>query len=103
MIKTRTNQTITATKIGTKRVSAAWPTSDPPAWLLFSHLPVPRFAGLDGYKAEHPVVATLVAAIDGKVTLGELARLVVEKHGARPDAALAGTRALLSLVWQACR
>jgi len=79
------------------------PTSDPPAWLLFSHLPVPRFAGLDGYKAEHPVVATLVAAIDGKVTLGELARLVVEKHGARPDAALAGTRALLSLVWQACR
>ena len=76
---------------------------EPPAWLLFSHLPVPRFAGLDGYRADHPVVATIVAAIDGRLTLRDLARIVVEKHGARPDAAVAGTRALLSLVYQACR
>jgi uncharacterized protein YbaR (Trm112 family)/SAM-dependent methyltransferase len=79
------------------------PASDPPAWLLFSHLPIPRFAGLDAYQADHAVVATIVAAIDGQRTLRDLARLVVDQHGARPDAAVAGTRALLSLVLQACK
>jgi hypothetical protein len=79
------------------------PPGDPPPWLLFSHLPVPRFRGLGGYQPEHPVVATIVAAIDGHKTLGELAQVVVEKHGARKDAAVAGTRALLSLVYQNTR
>ena len=86
-----------------RKAAASEETSDPPAWLLFSHLPVPRFPGLDAYRADHPVVATIVAAIDGKATLKALARIVVDKHGARPDAAVAGTRALLSLVYQACR
>jgi hypothetical protein len=49
------------------------------------------------------VVASIVAAIDGQATLRDLAQVVVEKHGARPEAAQAGTRALLSLVYQACR
>jgi uncharacterized protein YbaR (Trm112 family) len=79
------------------------PAGDPPSWLLFSHLPVPRFSGLDAYRPDHPVVATIVAAIDGKLTVRDLARVVVEKHGARADAAVAGTRALLSLVYQACK
>jgi len=79
------------------------PASDPPAWLLFSHLPVPRFAGLDAYRPDHPVVATIVAAIDGQRTLRDLAQVVIDQHGARPDAAVAGTRALLSLVLQACK
>jgi uncharacterized protein YbaR (Trm112 family) len=81
----------------------AQPEVDPPVWLLFSHLPVPRFGGLDTYRPDNAVVATIVAAIDGQRTLRDLAKLVVEKHGARPDAAVAGTRALLSLVYQACR
>jgi uncharacterized protein YbaR (Trm112 family) len=86
-----------------RKLATAPAAGEPPSWLLFSHLPVPRFRGLEAYKVEHPVVATVVAGIDGKATLGDLARIVIEKHGARPDAALSGTRALLSLVYQACR
>jgi uncharacterized protein YbaR (Trm112 family) len=76
---------------------------DPPPWLLFSHLPVPRFAGLEKYKADHPVMSTVAGAIDGKATIADLARRVIAEHGARPDAATAGTRALLSLIYQASR
>jgi hypothetical protein len=76
---------------------------DPPPWILFSHVPIPRFAGLDAYRAEHPVVATVVACIDGKATLADVAARIVKEHGARPDAAVAGSRALLSLVYQATR
>jgi hypothetical protein len=76
---------------------------DPPPWLLFAHLPIPRFAGLDRYRADHPVMAWVVKAIDGQATLGDLAARMIEEHGARPDAVLAGTRALLGMLYQACQ
>ena len=63
----------------------------------------PRFSGLERYQADHPVMATVVGAIDGTATVADLAARVIAEHGARPDAAVAGTRALLSLVYQACR
>jgi uncharacterized protein YbaR (Trm112 family)/SAM-dependent methyltransferase len=77
--------------------------SDPPAWLLFSHLPIPRFPGLGRYQPEHPVLAYVARAIDGKATLRDLADAMIKEHGARPDAALPGTRGLLAIVYQACR
>jgi len=76
---------------------------DPPSWLLFSHLPIPRFAGLERFSPEHPVLAFVARAIDGTATLGDIAARMIEEHGARPEMALAGTRALVHMVHQACR
>jgi len=81
----------------------ALPDGDPPCWLLFSHLAIPRFAGLDAFRPEHPVLAFVARAIDGNATLGDIAQRMVKEHGARADAAVAGTRAMLSLLYQSCR
>jgi hypothetical protein len=75
---------------------------DVPGWLLFAHLPIPRFPGLDSYQPEHGVLAYVARKIDGHATLGDIASCMIREHGARRDAALPGTRALLSIVYQAC-
>jgi SAM-dependent methyltransferase len=72
-----------------------------PAWLLLSHLPIPRFPGLDAFVPEHPLLAYLKQRIDGRATLADLAAMIIKDHGARPDAALEGTRAMLGLIVQA--
>ncbi len=82
---------------------AAAAAADPPPWLLLGHLPISRFPGLDAYKPEHPMLGYLAGLIDGKRTLEDLARRMIEDHGARPDAVLAGTRAALGLLWQSAR
>jgi uncharacterized protein YbaR (Trm112 family) len=79
------------------------PATDPPAWLLLSHLPIPRFPGLDEFDHEHPLLRYLKARIDGKATLADLAGKMITEHGARPDAALDGTRAMLNLMLDATR
>jgi uncharacterized protein YbaR (Trm112 family) len=76
---------------------------EPPSWLLFPHVPIPRFPGLDRFIPEHPVLAFIAGAIDGTATLGDIAGRMIKEHGARPDAALAGTRALLTMVYQQAR
>jgi uncharacterized protein YbaR (Trm112 family) len=91
------------TFVARKATPAASGSADPPPWLLFPHLPIPRFAGLDGFRPEHPVLAFVARAIDGNATLGNIAARMVAEHGARPDAALAGTRALLTIVYRSCR
>jgi hypothetical protein len=73
------------------------PPGGPPAWLMLPHLPIPRFAGLDGYRPEHPMLKYVVGLIDGKRTLADVAKKMIDEHGARPEAALAGTRAMLSI------
>jgi hypothetical protein len=73
----------------------------PPSWLLFSHLPIPRFPGLDTFQPPHAAMAYIAKQIDGKTTLGDIAARMIAEHGARPDAAVGGTRALLALVYQA--
>jgi hypothetical protein len=70
-----------------------------PPWLLFSHVPIPRFAGLESASAE-PLVAYLAGVIDGARTLRDVADRMIADHGARPDAALDGTRALLTAIYQ---
>jgi SAM-dependent methyltransferase len=86
-----------------KKTDAAVVDSDVPRWLVLSHIAIPRFSGLDGYRPEHGVLAYIARQIDGKTTLADIASRMVKEHGARPDAALDGTRALLSIVYQACR
>jgi uncharacterized protein YbaR (Trm112 family) len=87
------------------RKQPALPSSDgdPPPWLMLPHLPIPRFPGLDGFRADHPVLKFVAEAIDGRATLGDIARRMVKEHGARPDAALGGTRAILTLVYRGAR
>jgi hypothetical protein len=85
------------------RKQAAPAAGDPPPWLLFPHLPVPRFPGLDGFRPDHPVLAFVARAIDGTATLGSIAARMVGEHGARPEVAIAGTRALLTIVYRSCR
>jgi uncharacterized protein YbaR (Trm112 family) len=77
--------------------------ADPPPWMVMPHLPVPRFRGLDGFKVDHPILAYLIGKIDGKRSTADLAAGMIEDHGARPDAALTGTRAMLALLWNAVR
>jgi hypothetical protein len=79
------------------------PEGSPPAWLMLPHLPVPRFPGLDGYKPDHPMLVYLVGLIDGQRTLQDLARKMIDEHGARPDAALTGVRAMFGVIFDAMK
>jgi uncharacterized protein YbaR (Trm112 family) len=103
--RTRTSEVVTfsARKRQPQTASAPPPASGAPAWLLLSHLPIPRWEALAGYKPDHPLLAYLVGLIDGQRTLADLSRRMIEDHGARPDAALTGTRAMLSLVLSGTR
>jgi hypothetical protein len=74
----------------------------PPAWLMLPHLPIPRFPGLDAFRPEHPVLAFVARAVDGRATLGDITARMVKEHGARAEVALAGTRALLTIVYRSC-
>jgi hypothetical protein len=73
-----------------------------PSWLLFSHVPIPRFTGLDGSPNE-PILAYVASLIDGTATLRDIANRMIADHGARPEAALDGTRALVSVLYQTYR
>lgn len=76
---------------------------EPPAWLLFSHLPIPRFPGLDSFEPGHPLLGYIAGLIDGRATLGDLAVRMRKDHGARADAALNGTRGMVNLVYSECK
>jgi len=52
----------------------------PAPWLLFGHLPVPTFDGQGFFRSESPTVNRLVAAIDGRRTLHDLARLLTSER-----------------------
>jgi uncharacterized protein YbaR (Trm112 family) len=83
--------------------AAPVPEGSPPAWLMLPHLPVPRFPGLDGYKPDHPMLVYLVGLIDGQRTLQDMARKMIDEHGARPDAALTGVRAMFGVIFDAMK
>jgi hypothetical protein len=87
------------------RKEATLPASDgdPPPWLMLPHLPIPRFPGLDAFRPDHPVLQFVAGAIDGRATLADIAGRMVKEKGARPDAALGGTRALLTLLYRSAR
>ena len=75
----------------------------PPAWLLFSHVPVPPFAQAAGYQPDHPMLGYLMKLLDGKRTSADLAASFVSEHGAKPEAALDGVRAMLALIIKAIK
>ncbi|MBX7084043.1 MAG: methyltransferase domain-containing protein [Nannocystaceae bacterium] len=76
--------------------------SEAPAWLSDPELPIPRFAGLDGYRAPHPFFAAVVGAIDGSRSARAIAQALVDSHRVPQQAALPGVQACLAEVWRAC-
>ncbi len=55
------------------------PEAGPPPWLVFRHLPIPTFPGQSLFWSETPLFQMVVSAIDGRRTLGDIARLVEER------------------------
>jgi hypothetical protein len=70
----------------------------PAPWLSDDGAPVPRFPGLAGYRAEHPMFEAIVSLIDGARTAPDIARELVQRHGLPPDAALPAVRTALRAI-----
>lgn len=64
---------------------------DPPAWLLFRHLPVPTFEGQALFWSEASMVRMVVSSIDGRRTLDDIAVLVAER-ARQPDVSMSQVR-----------
>lgn len=92
--------TFSATKVASDRPAPAPPTLPP--WLVASDVPIPRFPGLDAYKAPHPMFSTVIAMIDGRRTLADIARLLIEGYRVPERAAENGVRACLTEIHRAC-
>ncbi|MFO0632263.1 MAG: methyltransferase domain-containing protein [Nannocystaceae bacterium] len=76
--------------------------AEQPAWLRDPDLPIPRFAGLAGYRPPHAFFAAVVAAIDGQRSARAIAQSIVDSHRVPQQAALPGVQACLAEVWRAC-
>jgi len=78
----------------------------PPAWLVFPHLPIPTFPGQESFRAESPAMQMVVAAIDGRRTVDDIARHLA-RQARRPDVTLVeirgAVRQFLAEVHPACR
>jgi hypothetical protein len=62
-----------------------------PAWLLFHHLPIPRFTGQPPASADDPVRDAVLSAIDGNRTVADLAD-IVRWHTGRTDVSVGQMR-----------
>jgi hypothetical protein len=74
--------------------------ADVQPWLEFAHRPLPQVPDLPANVRQHPVLGWLAGEIDGTRTLWDLSRALVRQHGARPEVALQGTRALAKVLYQ---
>ena len=68
---------------------------DPVDWRNDPDVPVPRFDGLDAYRAPHPMFAAIAQLVDGERTTRQIAQLMTTRHGLPADAALEGVAAAL--------
>ena len=57
------------------------PDGDPPAWLIFHHLPIPTLSNESLSLPRTPLSEIVVPAIDGTRTLNDLAALVATEAG----------------------
>lgn len=70
-------------------------------WRHDPDVPVPRFTGLDGYQAPHPMFAAIAELVDGERTARQIAQLMTTRHGLPADAALEGVMAALGEIARA--
>ncbi len=73
-----------------------------PSWLVCHHLPVPRFDGLEGYAAPHPLLGYVAQMIDGETPLRAITGRVVSEHGVTARVAAVGVPAAAEAIWRAC-
>lgn len=82
------------------------PDSGPPPWLVFRHLPIPKFEGQALFWSEAPMIRMVVSSIDGRRTLDDIARRVAERAD-QPDISMSqvrtAVRQCLQGVHPACR
>jgi uncharacterized protein YbaR (Trm112 family) len=69
-----------------------------PGWLDDTSAPVPRFEGLEGYTAPHPFFGALVALIDGRRSVADIAAIVAGSQGMPEDAVRVAARAALEQI-----
>lgn len=72
-----------------------------PAWLTDIEQPVPRLAGIEGYVAPHPMFAAVIALVDGRRSVAEIAAHLVRSHRLPETAATAGVAGCLREIWRA--
>lgn len=72
--------------------------AETPPWLVDLLLPVPRLPGLEGYVAPHPMFAAIVALVDGRRSVLEIASVLATKHNLPRDRADAAVQAALKMV-----
>lgn len=78
------------------RIAAPAPQEEAePPWLADPSLPVPRLENLEGYTPPHPMFAAVIALVDGRRSVAEIAAELVRTHGLPPDAATMGVAACL--------
>lgn len=67
------------------------PDAGPPPWLVFRHLPIPTFEGQALFWSEASMIRMVVASIDGRRTLDDIARRVAERAD-QPDISMSQVR-----------
>jgi SAM-dependent methyltransferase/uncharacterized protein YbaR (Trm112 family) len=68
-----------ATKLEASTESASVPEAGPPDWLLFTHLPVPTFAGQSSVASAPRGSELVLSLIDGRRTQDDIARRIAEQ------------------------
>ncbi len=72
-----------------------------PAWLEDPALPIPRWAGLDGYTPPHPMFAAVASLVDGTRSASVIADEMVRRFNLPEAAALGGVMTCLTEMWRA--
>ena len=73
------------------------------AWLDDHALPVPTISGASEYEAPHPMFGAVLALVDGRRSVQDIARIMVERHGLPAHAARTGVQACLSEIVRTLR
>lgn len=82
-------------------VQASVPTVQTPDWMDDESVAIPRWEGLDGYQAPHPMFAAVAQLIDGDLCAQAIATLMIERFGLPREAALGGVQTCLREIWRA--
>ncbi|MEJ7733555.1 MAG: hypothetical protein WKG00_30715 [Polyangiaceae bacterium] len=72
--------------------------AETPPWLVDLLLPVPRLPGMDAYVAPHAMFAAIVALVDGRRCVLEIASVLANKHGLPGDRADAAVQTALKMI-----
>ncbi len=93
----RTEEVLTFCAVAGERRAEAEPA---PAWLNDPDAAIPRFAGLDDYRAPHPMFAEVAQRIDGHKTARQIADELSRTRGLPADAATPAVLACVAEIYK---